>query len=173
MKELDENGVPFNPKKNNFQEIKDYIEQAASKIKSKIKSEVKDKFVSAMTDIVTKNDRAILGTYLRYVYNNEFVTRNITMDHIEKRHTAANLKELLSNRFDRLEIRNVQLISFAVDNASNMKKLADEFNLEVYCEGVDDEQAVDQNSNVFIQCPDINSNISATNDPTFEEIINW
>lgn len=55
LKELDENGVPFNIKKNNFQEIKDYIEKAAAKIESKIKGEVKDKFVSAMTDVVTKN----------------------------------------------------------------------------------------------------------------------
>lgn len=92
------------------------------------------------------------------------------MDQIEKRHTAVNLKELLQDRFNRLGIKTVQLIAFSVDNASNLKKMVNEFNQEAYYEGVDDEQAVDQNNSVFVQSPEINSTILATNDPTLEEI---
>lgn len=171
LKELEDNGVPFNIRKNNFRELKEYIEQAALRIESKIMLEIEGKFVSAMSDVVTKNDRAILGTCLRYVHNNEIVTRNIAMNQIEKRHTAANLKELLQARFERLGIKTAQMISFSVDNASNMKKMVEEFNQEAYYEGVEGEQAIDQNNSVFVQCPDMNSNILVTNDPTLEEII--
>lgn len=123
-----------------------------------------------MADVVTNNDRAILGTCIRYVHNNEIITRSIAMDQIEKRHTAANLKELLEKRFDSLGIRTVQLMSFSVDNASNMKKLVNEFNREACFEGVEDEAMI-QNYSVFVQSPDMNSNILVANDPTLEEII--
>lgn len=170
LKELEDNGVPFNIKKNNFKELKEYIEQAASKIETKIMAQVEGKFVSAMSDVVTKNDRAILGTCIRYLHNNDIVTRNIAMNQIEKRHTAENLKILLKTRFDRLGIKTAQIISFSVDNGSNVKKMVEDFNQEASDETVGVEQAMEQIDSVFVQCPDMNSNILTMNEPNIEEI---
>lgn len=93
------------------------------------------------------------------------------MELIEKRHTAANVKALLSKRLSHFGFKNSQLLSFSVDNASNMKAMVTAFNQEAYHEIVENEEAMHRSNVVFVECNDTNNNILLSIDPTLEDII--
>lgn len=120
LRVLAENGRPFVVDVNNFAELKEYIKKTGKEILAKIQSESKHKLVSIMTDIGSKNDRAILGTYIRYNTNNKVVTRNIGMTAINNRHKSPMLKQMITDQMSKVGVSSKQLITFTSDNANNM-----------------------------------------------------
>lgn len=71
-------------------------------------------------DIAQKHHRSILGVSLQFIDKGEIKIRTIMMEIFLKRHTAANLAEMLRRLFNDHDIPLHNVFAIASDNGSNM-----------------------------------------------------
>lgn len=77
-----------------------------------------------MTDIGSANERSILGTNIRFIFNNKIVNRNIGMSLITEHHKSPVLRDMIFEQLPKVGVAKDQLISFVADNAKNMSSVS-------------------------------------------------
>lgn len=112
----------------NFAEVKEYINRVASDVREKIKSEVAGKMVSVLTDITTKNRRAILGVSMKYMHNDTLRKRAVGMIQLNQSHTGEHLKNVITSVLADFGVSTAQILSATVDNGSNIVKMVNLWN---------------------------------------------
>lgn len=125
-------GITFN---RNLHVIKDHLHATAVKVRDKIKIEMKDCLFSISADIVTKNNRSILGIYAQYILNNELAVRCIGMKELDKSHTGLYLSEVIRKCIEEYGCDMGQVISITTDNGRNMIKMIEHLNTSDDSEG--------------------------------------
>lgn len=123
LRKLHEAGYGLNMTNHNLPEVKKHLQQTAEKIREKIKLEVKGRLLSLMVDIVTKNNRSVLGVSLQYVFDAKLRIRSIGMVDLNKSHTAIYLKDVIINLLKRYDIDLKQIITITTDNGANVQKM--------------------------------------------------
>lgn len=72
----------------NLKQVKTNVHETADKIRIKTKNEVRGKLISMSTDIVSNNNRSILGVFIQYFHDGHFKIRCIGMKELKQRHTG-------------------------------------------------------------------------------------
>lgn len=104
----------------NVQVVKGYVNECAKKLRDRIKKEIEDKVVSLMLDVATRLNRSILGISLQTILNGEIIVRTIGMERIRVRHTAINIKTMVTGTMDQYTIKNRDVLSITHDNGANL-----------------------------------------------------
>lgn len=128
LEELREHDCGFNLDDEHFTELKDYIQEVASKIKNKIKAETRAKFVSIMVDSARKNDKSFLGINIQYTVDGGVELRLLGMVQLKQAHTAQYIKEVIVTCLLLYDISVDQTVSITTDNGANMLAMIDLFN---------------------------------------------
>lgn len=131
LKKLEAAGEGVNLHRKYLTPIKNHVHETAVKIREKIKNDVKDLFFSMSADVVTKNNRSILGIYVQYISNGELTVRCIGMKELNQRHTGKYLCKVIQNCIEYYGVQMNQVISTTTDNASNMKTMINAMNEEL------------------------------------------
>lgn len=124
---LEEAGFGVNLNRN-LDVIKDHLRATAKRIREKIENEMKGRLISLSVDIVTKNNRSILGVYAQYVLNDEIVVRCIGMVELHESHTGLYLSKLIRECISEYEVDEDQIISVTTDNGRNVIKMIKHLN---------------------------------------------
>lgn len=148
LNRLRDAGYGLSMKDKNLPEVKEHLHRTAEKVRERIKFEVKGLTLSLMVDIVTKNNRSILGVSLQYVYNGHLRIRSIGMIELHKSHTGVYLKEVITDRLKLYEIDLKQIIVITTDNGANVQKMVRDIE---DCLNVDENSTRDICSNVSEQ----------------------
>lgn len=128
LEELREHNCGFNLDDEHFIELKDYIQEVASKIKNKIKADTRAKFVSLMVDSARKNDKSFLGINIQYAVDGRVELRLLGMVQLKQAHTAQYIKEVIVTCLLLYDIGVDQIVSITTDNGANMLAMIDLFN---------------------------------------------
>ena len=112
-------------------QVRDYIIQAGQTKKQEIKAELKDKFVYLKFDCATRSYTNYIGVNVRFVKDNQAVTRTLAVVDTRSRHTAFELRLILNSVLTDYEISKKNILVAVTDNASNMVKLMADMNKEI------------------------------------------
>lgn len=93
---LQKGGSGINLKDDKFEAVQTHIHKTAEKIRAIIGCEIKNRLFSASTDIVTKNNRSILGIYVQYMIDGALKLRCTGMKELHDRHTGKYLSEVMN-----------------------------------------------------------------------------
>lgn len=129
QKDLDDlKGTEFDINMSNHHQVKEYIENTATKIKSHIQKETLGRLVSLMMDGGTRNDQSFLSVDIRFVSNGKIIERCIGMKQLEEKHTAKYLAEVALKCVNACGIQNSQISTVTTDNARNITRSIEYFN---------------------------------------------
>lgn len=120
---LEKKGVPINLHDPNLTQLKNHLRSTAAKVKEKIVEEVGSKLLSMSCDIVSKNNRSILGVFIQYTLDGMMKVRCIGMLELQQRHTGQYLWELINGRLQEFGWTFSRFIALTTDNAGNMRTL--------------------------------------------------
>lgn len=76
---------------------------------------------SLSTDIVSKNNRSILGIWAQYIVDGDLRVRCLGMEELTQRHTGKYISEVIISCLAEYNIAPLQMMSITADNASNMR----------------------------------------------------
>lgn len=107
----------------NLPVVKDHLAKTANAVRNKIRDEVNGRVLSLLADIVTKNNRSILGVSIRYTFNCVSKTRSIGFIELVESHTGLYLAEVVIKRLEEYEIKLKQVLTVTTDNGSNILKM--------------------------------------------------
>lgn len=123
LAKLKEAGIGINFSEGNLLEIKNHMRNMAEKVRAKIRDEVKGKIMSLMVDIVTKNNRSIIGVSLQYIADGKLRIRSIGMIELKQSHTGKYLAKMIIDRLKMYNIENCQILTITTDNGKNIVKM--------------------------------------------------
>lgn len=86
---LEAAGYGINLKCKNLMPVKNHIHETAVKIREKIAVQIKDRLFSLSADIVTKNNRSILGIFIQYILDGKLQNRCMGMKELHSRHRGS------------------------------------------------------------------------------------
>lgn len=112
-------GIRLNINRHN---IKNAIEERASKIQNRVKFETKNAIISVLLDIATRHNRSVLGICIKYSFEHELFTRTIAMHTLRMSHTAENIYKMVIDALEKFNISIDQVYSVSSDNARNLTK---------------------------------------------------
>lgn len=95
----------------------------AQQARAKIRGEVKNRHLAALLDIVTLNNRSILGLSVQFRSNETLIVRSIGMLELVESHTAKYLGEVMNKCLNEFEIGLRQIVSISKDNGANVSKM--------------------------------------------------
>lgn len=101
------------------------VHEAYLIVLDRMKAEMKNKPITLMLDITTKHNRAILGINVRFFSGSRHIIRSLSMKELNKRHTAANIYEMVKETLAEFEIQPGQIFAYVSDNAGNVINVAD------------------------------------------------
>lgn len=106
------------------------IAARAHQISNRIQCQVQGKLISVMMDFVKKYGRCILGISLQYFdhVKGNIQIFTISMHRMERRQTAENICEILSNILQKFKVDPLQVLSITTDNAKNMVNVSNYMN---------------------------------------------
>lgn len=140
-------GDPLDLRSSHLEPVKEHLRRTAVKLRDKIKAELEKNLLSVSVDIVTKNNRSILGIYAQFIATDKLVVRCIGMEEMHERHTGKHIAEMLKGCLAKYNIGLDQIVSITTDNASNMrsciKNINDELQLQTEDDGADDLDSFD------------------------------
>ena len=111
--------------------VKEYVINAAEKLKIDLKNELKGKFLFLKLDCATRIQTNYLGVNVRYIDSeNKAVTKTLMLVDTKSEHTSKELKAKLVNILQEFDIPMNKVICCVSDNASNMVKLVMDLNTE-------------------------------------------
>lgn len=148
MKPLDIAGIGLNLNDKNLPEIKANIHEIAQQIREKLTAEVKYKLLSMSVDVVTKNNRAVIGIFIQYVHNGLSKVRCIGMKELTQRHTGKYLCTVTEKCLEEYGIKLTQIVSFTSDNGSNMLVLLRNMNEDLAANKIIGESNITLNTQV-------------------------
>lgn len=137
---------PLNLKCKNLIPVKDHLKFTAAKIRQKITDEMKNRLVSMTADIVSKNNRSILGIYTHYINNGNLVTRCIGMVELHQKHDGKYLSSVVKDCLKVYNCQMNQIISLTTDNGSNMGTMLNNMN-EIVVVDYDTDDVIDDGNN--------------------------
>lgn len=142
---------PLNLECKNLIPVKDHLKCTAEKIRKKIADDIKNRLVSMSTDIVSKNNRSILGIYVHYINVGNLVTRCIGMSELHQKHTGRYLSSVVTDCLKVYDTQMNQIISLTTDNGANMGTLLKNMNEVVVVDYDTDDVNDDVNNNGAMQ----------------------
>lgn len=152
LDKLHEAGCGFSLSNPNQKEVKDHLIKMSKQVRLKITNEVADKPLSILVDIVTKQQRSILGVSLQYALNGVLKIRSIGAIELCDLHTGEYLAKLLIERLKALQIDLKQIITITTDNGANVLKMVRDVEHELQAETnnvIQKTQLQDSNENDF------------------------
>lgn len=121
-------GTEFEINISDLHQVKESIENTATKVKSQIKQETAGRLVSLMMDGGTRNDQSFLSIEARFVSNGNIIERCLGMKKLEEKHTAKYLAEVALKCVNACGIEDCQICTVTTDNARNITGSIDYFN---------------------------------------------
>lgn len=134
LKIFDDAGIGINLKEPHLHEAKSNLHESAQKIKDAIKAEVQNKLFSLSADIVSKNNRSLIGIYISYIADAVLKVRNIGMKELKDRHTGKFLCSIIKECLGQYGWDLNRIIALVTDNGSNMKTLLKSMNEQLMAE---------------------------------------
>lgn len=131
MEKFDDAGIGINLNDSNLVEVERYLRESASEIRDAIINEVQNRHFSLSVDVVSKNNRSILGIYISYIADGVLRIRNIGMKGLKDRHTGKYLFTIVENCLDQYGWNINRAITLTADNGSNMKTLLKSMNEKI------------------------------------------
>lgn len=128
LNKLEEGGCALNLKSKEMLPVKKHTHETAVKIRAKLKHEMKSMPLSLSTDIVTKNNRSILGIWTQYIVGGSLRVRCLGMEELTQRHTGKYISEVIEKCLAEYNIHPLQIMSMTTDNASNIRSSLDHMN---------------------------------------------
>lgn len=116
-------GIALDLKSANLTPVKNHLRHTASRIRGIIAEEIKNKPVSISTDIVSKNNRGILGVYSQFLKSGKLVVRCMAMKEMHERHTGAYICGMIESIMVEYGSGLQNILSMTTDNAANMYSL--------------------------------------------------
>lgn len=145
MLTLEASGYGLNLKCKNLTPVKNHIRETALKIRVKIAAEIKNRLFSLSADIVTKNNRSILGIFIQYISNGQLQNRCIGMKELHQRHTGKYLCDIVDDCVEGYGSKIDCIVSITTDNGSNMKTLITSLNALIVDQNTEDSDLVEEN----------------------------
>lgn len=114
------------------EQVKQYVMDAADRLKTEMKKDFQKKFVYLKFDCATRIRTNYLGVNIRYVdSSNNPVTKTLSVCDTKSQHSSRELKSLLNKVLEDFNIPLSQVLCCVTDNASNMIKIVKDFNQDL------------------------------------------
>lgn len=123
LQKLIEAGYPLDMKHSSLFQVKNHLKIMAARARDKIRDCVRDREVSVLIDIVTKNNRSIIGISVQFLLGGELKVISLGMLQLEKAHTGAYLAEVCVDCLQKYEIAIRKVITITRDNGANVTKM--------------------------------------------------
>lgn len=128
LRKLEDAGCGLNLKSRDMLTVKRHTTETATKIRGKIRDEIKTVPFSLSADIVSKNNRSILGIWAQYIIDGDLRVRCLGMEELIQRHSGKYISETIEACLAEYNIAPLQMTSITADNASNMRSSLDHVN---------------------------------------------